>query len=151
MFSRIIKLLEKYSSSVVGFSRGNVEIFENSSSNELAKLLKEFKVLRFSMNRNNNYVVWDGFNAFHTEVAYKLLEYKTDECLRGQITTEVGFENTQGMIKTHFRGVYLYVISATKFYNSTDRDSIIEEFNKTKLYSNLQKIDINNIEIGRSY
>jgi hypothetical protein len=164
---KILKdITEKYISTIDSGSRwrqATSDVYENSSPSELAKLLKKYKTLRFYMNHEGGYIVWDANSLLHGDVRYDLPEWKDDD-LRGQISNGEHMEdNYYGFTSIGYKGTYLYVLSAHKFYSkeglkiskediqANNIDNIVsDEFKKSLLYQNLAKIGIDNVKLAKA-
>ena len=139
-----------------------VDVYENSSYSELAKLLKQYKTLRFYMNYKGEYIVWDANGALHGDILEEFPKWNHD--LRGQISNgenaDVGYNS---FTLRNYKGTYLYVLPAHKFYSQHGfrvskediradliNQRVAEEFMKSPLYKNLEKIGITEVKLDKS-
>lgn len=139
---------EKYYSTVdtvwstVSGQKYTVDVYKNSDSSEILKLLKQSTkfsseyALRFFMNPAGDYLLWNASDATHSDIlegrsAQSFKDFNEDD-LRGQVF------NT---------GIHIYQDSIEYFY-PYDKEEQIEKFKQTRFYQALQKVGLGEIEIG---
>lgn len=89
MINRIKKLIENISEeyfSTVNNYNEKVDIYKNSDSTEISKLLKQFKVLRFTQDYEGNFYFWDAEAVIHETVEEELFNTTIESGFKGRMT-----------------------------------------------------------------
>jgi hypothetical protein len=171
---RIEMLLEHYLATSTWYGNGipkkknEVDVYKNSDSTEIRKLLKESERgnLRFAMNSREDYILFDADKMVHiVAVRYAKLqnEFDEDENLLGIIFSS---ENSSGYNKAYFKNVnfpcaYIYYGSANRYYginsnmlsrwgSGTEENMkhVKDQFQETRMYRNLKRAGISEITVG---
>jgi len=166
MFNKILNILEHYISTATMYSaskhKTEIDIYKDSSSIEISKLLKDSERgnLRFIMNSDEHYILWDADKMVHkSALKYSKLgnEFHDKYDLVGIIfsTSNTGYKEVVG------NSIYIYYGSADIFYKinsdmktpwgsgtEENMEYVREQFSHTLLYRNLKKLGITNIVVG---
>jgi hypothetical protein len=144
---KLINLKEEYSATVRG-SFGNTDIYKDSPSSEIARLLKssELGSLRFVMNHREDYIVFDSTALHHDVVNGKSAPSFDKNDLKGQIFSDKLY------VYQHSAYIFFLGLEKGKYSDNIPQNAdglCVKEIEKTVLYSNLKRVGIKAIEIGK--
>lgn len=144
---RIQNIREEYVGTATS-NYGNIDVYRDSPSFEIARLLKSSQLgsLRFIMNKREDYLIFDAV-ALHSDMMNKRLAPDfVDKDLKGQIFKDKLY------VYQHSAYIFFLGLPKGKYDENIPQNAdglCAKEIEKTVLYSNLKKLGITSIEIGK--
>ena len=163
MIKRIKKLINEVYDSSFSLNQYDVDVYRDSDSKELSKLINQCGELRFVI--ADYYYVWDSSRAIHKTVEDRVLGGEVDSGFKGRI-------HKDGYVEVYAEDAYNYLADITgehykyrledEIKNLTDEeredyengtytfyhnDFIITEFKQTELFKQLSRIGIDDVSV----